>query len=286
MTGITAFIKRHPVLNYFALTFAISWGGVLLVIGGPSGIPATAAQSDRLFPAVYLAMLAGPSIAGLLLTALVDGRQGLREFRARLLTWRVALRWYTVALLGAPLAAIVVLLSLSVFSQDFVPQIFATDDPAVLLLFGLGVGLGAGFFEELGWTGFAVPHLRQRLGLRATGLFVGLVWAAWHVLVMLWGIGDAAGSMSPALFITVDLLSFLPVYRLLMVWVYDCTRSLLVAMLMHASLTATTLIFMPRATGASLLTYDLALAASLWLVIATAALGGRVRDLHQASAHS
>ena len=68
-----------------------------------------------------------------------------------------------------------------------------------------------------------------------------------------------------------------------MVWVYDCTKSLLVAMLMHASLTATTLIFMPQATGASLLSYDIVLAASLWLVIATAGLGGHVRSRHPVS---
>jgi hypothetical protein len=37
MTTTKAFIVRHPVLTYFALTFAISWGGVLLVIGGPGG---------------------------------------------------------------------------------------------------------------------------------------------------------------------------------------------------------------------------------------------------------
>ncbi len=28
-TSFQAFIKRHPVLSYYALTFAISWGVVL-----------------------------------------------------------------------------------------------------------------------------------------------------------------------------------------------------------------------------------------------------------------
>jgi uncharacterized protein len=40
MRTVTAFIKRHPVLTYYALVFAISWGGMLLVIGRPGGLPA------------------------------------------------------------------------------------------------------------------------------------------------------------------------------------------------------------------------------------------------------
>ena len=66
MTAIKAFIKRHPVLTYFALTFAISWGGVLLVIGGPGGRASTAWQSDPRLPFMAVAMLAGPSVSGML----------------------------------------------------------------------------------------------------------------------------------------------------------------------------------------------------------------------------
>ena len=48
MTTITAFIKRHPLVTYYILTFAISWGGMLLAIGGPGGLPGTPEQVDRL----------------------------------------------------------------------------------------------------------------------------------------------------------------------------------------------------------------------------------------------
>jgi hypothetical protein len=34
-------------------------------------------------------MLAGPSVSGILLTAVVSGRPGLRQFFSRLRTWRV-----------------------------------------------------------------------------------------------------------------------------------------------------------------------------------------------------
>jgi len=89
MTTITTFIKRRPLLTYFALTLAISWGGILLVIGGPGGIPGTCEQTEMLFPIALMVMLAGPSVVGILMTGLANGRAGVREFLSRLLRWLV-----------------------------------------------------------------------------------------------------------------------------------------------------------------------------------------------------
>ncbi len=83
-TSFQAFIKRHPV-TYYALAFAISWGVVLLVIGGPGGIPGTSGQITRLLPPAVAASYAGPAVAGLLLTGLVSGGAGFRELLSRLL---------------------------------------------------------------------------------------------------------------------------------------------------------------------------------------------------------
>jgi hypothetical protein len=102
MRTITAFIKRHAVPTYHALAFAISWGGIIIVVG-PGGVTGTTKPPDVLLPFVYLAMLAGPSVASLLLTGLVDGTAGFRELVSRLLKWRVGARWYAAALLTAPL---------------------------------------------------------------------------------------------------------------------------------------------------------------------------------------
>jgi len=72
MTTIKAFIKKHPVLTYFALTFAISWGGVL-ILGAPYGMPTTEEQSAKVWPIVFLPYFLGPSLTSLLLTGLVYG---------------------------------------------------------------------------------------------------------------------------------------------------------------------------------------------------------------------
>jgi membrane protease YdiL (CAAX protease family) len=272
MSGIRALVARHPARAYFALTFALSWGGVLLVIGGPQGMWGVKAENNPLFALVLVAMVAGPSVSGVLLTALLDGREGVRGLLIRLLRWRVGVRWYATGLLAAPLAAAAVTSVLALVSPEFLPGIAVADDRLGLVLLGVAVGLTAGVFEEIGWTGFAVPHLRRRHGVVATGLIVGVLWSAWHLLVVIWGIGDRAGTVPLSVFLIVDGLAGLPAFRVLMVFVYDRTDSLLLGILMHVSITAATLLLTPRTTGWHLLLHGVLFAAAVWGVAGAAAI--------------
>jgi membrane protease YdiL (CAAX protease family) len=273
-----AFIARHPLKTYFALAFAISWGGFVLVVG-PGGFPGNGSQFDSLMPLVAVAMLAGPSVAGILITGLVSGRAGLRALLSRLLRWRVAARWYAAALVPAPLLAGTVLVALSLTSP-----IFAEEGRATLLLVGIAAGLTT-VLEEVGWTGFAVPRLRLRYGVFATGIIAGVAWGAWHFLQALWVGGTYAGGVPLILYVPLSFLAGvaqLTAYRVLMVWVYDRTESLLVATLMHGSLTTSTIfLFTPAASGVAFLTYVWALAAVLWVVVAAVAFGARRRPSRQ-----
>jgi len=283
MKTIKVFIESYPLLIYFALVFAISWGGVLMVIG-PSGILGTTEQAETLLPIAILAMLAGPSVAGFVLTGLLYGRAGFRDLLSRMRRWRVGARWYAVALLTVPLLFTAVFLALSLTSPEFLPGIFVSEDKASVLLFGIAAGLMVGFFEELGWTGFAVPKLRLRHGILSTGLIVGVLWGAWHFLTNgVWASGTTSGELLLSLFLPAVLFTLLvgvlPAFRVLMVWVYERTDgSLLVAMLMHASLTASTLILTPVVTGVAFLTYGLVLATAMWLVVGAVAVanGGHI----------
>jgi membrane protease YdiL (CAAX protease family) len=273
MRTIKVFVTKHAVLTYFALTFAISWGGALLAIGGSGGMAGTTPASDPRFIYALMAMLAGPSITGILLTALVHGRTGLRAFLSRLLTWRVGARWYAVALLTAPLLMIATLSALSLTSPAYIPGIVTSDDKASLLLIGLGVGLAAGIFEELGWTGFAIPTMRPRYGVLTTGVLVGVWWSAWHLLPNVWARSASAGELAVSIFLAGTVfgvfVGYLTAFRVLMVWVYERTESLLVGMLMHLSFTASLLVLNPLGiSGVALMTYSFALAAAVWIVVA------------------
>jgi hypothetical protein len=74
---------------------------------------------------------------------------------------------------------------------------------------------------------------------------MGVLWGAWHG--PLFSKSDSFAGVLPLALLLVQLFSWLPAYRVLMVWAYDRTGSLLVAILMHVSLAATSIIFAPTA---------------------------------------
>jgi membrane protease YdiL (CAAX protease family) len=280
-TEMRDFVKRHAVPTYYAVAFAISWGVLVLIISGQGGVPRTPDAFARQVSFAIPAMLGGPAIAGILMTALVSGKAGFGELFSRLHRWRVGARWYAVALLTAPLVFAVVHTVLSLVSPTFLPGFLITSDKAPFLMMGVAAALMVGFFEELGWTGFAIPQLRLRYGVLATGLIAGVLWAVWHLpFIRVWPVVALTEGLPLGAFLAatsfVVLVGQLPAYRVLMVWVYEHTESLLVAVLMHMSLTASTFILGPAwVSGAALLVYDLALAAAWWLVVAAVALVNR-----------
>jgi membrane protease YdiL (CAAX protease family) len=234
-------------------------------------MPTTSELFEKLYPIVLLPYLLGPVISSILLTGLVDGKAGFRKLLSRLFKWRVNARWYAVALLTAPLLALTILFALSLISPAFLPNLFTTDDKLGLLLTGIAIGLiGGGLMEEPGWTGFALPRLRLQYGVFPTGLIIGFVWGVWHFLPTYWGSGDSSGVLSLSLLLPPCFfyIAVLPAFRVLMVWVYDHTESLLVVSLMHMSLTASTIfVLAPSVEGVQLFLYYLILATVLWGIV-------------------
>jgi membrane protease YdiL (CAAX protease family) len=274
--SVNAFIRQHPLLAYYVLAIAISWGAVLVVVG-PGGFLSTTGSSPN-FVLAGIASLSGPTVAGLLLTGLVGGRAGYRDLLSRLRRWRVGLRWYAVALLTAPVVNAATLVVLSLTSTAYVPDIVTSSDRLSPLLLGLGGGLAVAFFEELGWTGFAMPRFLARRGVLRTGLIMGVLWGIWHLPLFAGNAGLAAG-FSPVLLMAALLFAWLVPYRVLMVWLYSRTQSVLLVMLMHLPIVVGAYAFMDASLSAqeafiSLVAYG----AALWAVVGMVALasGGRL----------
>ncbi|MEZ4726936.1 MAG: CPBP family intramembrane glutamic endopeptidase [Caldilineaceae bacterium] len=219
-------------------------------------------------------MLLGPTVAGLLMIGLVDGKTGFHTLLLQLGALARCIRWYAVALLTAPLSVAVATLLLLPVSTDYMPAIVTTDDWAPLLLTSSTTGLIVALFEEIGWTGFAILRLRRRSSIFVTALIVGVVWGAWH-FPLFWEADTFTGGF-PLLLLLVRLFSWLPAYRVLMVWLYDHTESLLVVMLMHASLVAAQFTLFPLAlAGTTALIAILTWAVVLWAIVAAVTLANR-----------
>lgn len=261
----------------------------MLVSGGPGRISSNSGAVP--FLPLYFITVAGPILASLLLTGLYNGKKGYRKLLSRLLKWRVPARWYAVALFAAPISVFAALFALTLTSPEFMPGIFSSGNNPVARSFGLpggnkiifslfviGLGLFNGFVEEVGWTGFATPKLQLNRHLIASGLNLGIMWGLWHLLSNFIGSAASAGSVPLPFYLSVMLFSFLPPFRILMVWVYEHTESLLIGVLMHASLDAFWILSMPIAiTGEERMTWYIVWAAVLWGLVATFSLAMKKR---------
>jgi uncharacterized protein len=172
-------IRRRPVLAYYALTLAISWGNWLMLIArGEQVAPGSRASH---FPG-----LLGPMLAAFIVTAVIHGKSGVRDLLHRMLRWRTGWPWGIVIALSPLAMGLVVFVALSWTGtpmpalRDFAlfPGIpVATPLWLVLVL----VWIFNGYGEEVGWRGFLTEQLLQRYNRFHTALRVAGFWLVWHL---------------------------------------------------------------------------------------------------------
>ena len=255
--SIKAVIQRHPVGSYFGLAFTIAWAGSLIAVG-PKFVRAETMQfSDELY--IFLPMTAAPALAAITLTGIVDGSSGLRYLFSRMRRWRVGANWYAALLIFPVLITAVLLALATLISADFAPIFF----PA-----GILIGLFTGFFEEAGWMGYAFPKMQSKRSALATALVLGVIHVLWHIVPDYLGASGARGAYWLPHFLAMMLLA-MTAMRVLIVWVYVNTRSLLLAQLMHASSTGFLAMLDPTSISPASSTLWYAIyGVALWVVVA------------------
>jgi membrane protease YdiL (CAAX protease family) len=250
-------LVRHPIAAYFALTFSISWIAALAV-AAPHLIrqePLPNLTGILMFPA----MLLGPSISGVVLTWIVDGRPGLRDLSSRMFLARLPARWYAMLLLPPALVLAVLL-----FLRTFVSPVYAPNR----FLMGILFGIPAGFLEEIGWTGYAFPRMRSPNDGLAPGIVLGLLWALWHLPVINF-LGTATPHGAYWFHFFLSFAAAMTAMRVLISWMYTNTKSVLLAQLMHMSSTGSLVIFSPpRVNAPQEAVWYLVYGTVLWLVVA------------------
>ena len=159
MDGIKSLVMRHPLVTYFILAYALTW------------VLAPLLTISLLLGVVGLLM---PAVAAIVVTALTEGKPGVKTLLQRLKLWRVGLRWYVVAL-GLPVLLSAAVVALSILLGAPAQVEFSPVSLLTMIVFVLVVG------EEIGWRGYALPKLLQNHSAVAASLILGVLWGGWHL---------------------------------------------------------------------------------------------------------
>jgi membrane protease YdiL (CAAX protease family) len=125
----------------------------------------------------------GPSLAGLIVVALVGGRKGLGDMFRRLFRWRVSLVWWAVALL-VPVVLTLVAIGVHVLTGGEAPSLLFWKQewymaPVLMLILLTPLFGGPGGEEPFGWRGYMQPQLQEKWGRRGplmTSAAIGITW--------------------------------------------------------------------------------------------------------------
>jgi membrane protease YdiL (CAAX protease family) len=170
--------NNKNLFAYFILAYAFSW---------TIGIPLALTKQDiiqPIFPQWFHYFVGyGPMLSALIVTWTTQGEKGLKELWGRITRWKVGSSWWFVVL--SPLiVGFVVVVAMNLLTNN---KISLSELGVINFLPPLGIGalflwiLTFGIGEEVGWRGYALPHLQKNRNALSATLILAIFWAFWHV---------------------------------------------------------------------------------------------------------
>lgn len=222
--------KRKPllgksVLAFFILVFALTipfW-----MLGAVTDL--------KLLPGLPVAALSTfcPMLAALILAYWQNRAKGVKLLLKQVLDFKkITLIWYTPILLLMPLVMVLSFGVMRVTGFSVPVPVISIMTTIILCIVFFISALG----EELGWSGYAIDPMQNRLGTLKASIILGLIWAVYHYIALLqihrsigwiawWSLGTVAT-------------------RVIIVWIYNSTgKSVIAAALFHMTINVTWQLF-------------------------------------------
>jgi membrane protease YdiL (CAAX protease family) len=224
MNSITSFIKRYPQGTFWGIVWSANFLGWYMAFKYPSDL--------------WLLGISAVSLTGVLITAIADGRAGLKTYFSRIVRWRVGLKWYAVALF-LPLVLRLAAFGLNLASGATLSTNIQLPAWSELIAGFLFVFFTIALFEEPGFRGFALPRLLVGRSALAAGLILGVLHTIWHLPNFI------TGDDAPVVILIII------GGAVLNTWLFNNTNgSVFMAMLLHASVNLWAEVFNPFFSGA------------------------------------
>lgn len=216
-SGVSRWIARHPLTAFLAWLFTVGQALAFFPLVVDVPVP------DQVF--IVATSVIGLFLPAVAITWIADGRAAAVRYLRRFVDWRVAWRWYVLALAVVPVVAVVLArLMLGAPTGSWTAALVS----GFALSFVLTL-VPNNWVEEGAWSGFFQARLQERHSLVVAALLVAPVFALQHVSL-------AVGNPLP---VAVLLLAFLAVlmipYRILTGRVWNRTGSLLILGFLHAA---------------------------------------------------
>ena len=212
MNMLISRIKQRALAIFCILTIALSFAATLLPL--PTEV-------------IPVGMVFIPALMAICLTALSEGKTGVRLLLSKLVQWRISIKWVIIALALA--FAVRLTMSLIALGLGIISTIqLRPGGPASYILLAVIFFIFA-IPEELGWRGYALPKLLEQRSPLAAGLIVGVLWGSLHLALLLPGMMNEGAPLLATLLALVG-------GSVLFTWLYvNSGGSIVLTTLFHAA---------------------------------------------------
>lgn len=243
-------LAKYQLIIFFILAFATTWFAQITayLYAYPNGYQLTneaniihllgllqGTLNPEFLPYYLLFVFSfGPTIAGIIVTALFKGKSGLKNLLARTTKYKLEIKWYLLVII-VPLLLSVISLLLGYVLSGFQPIEFNFLVPVSLFIpFLLYMIIFTGLQEELGWRGYALPELQKKYSAEKSSWILGIAWGLWHIPANL-----AAPFLSGQLSVPIVVVTLLALtigivgWTIVNTWFYNNTESVFLIILLH-----------------------------------------------------
>jgi membrane protease YdiL (CAAX protease family) len=203
------FVRQRPLVSFYVLAILIALAANVLRAMDPTPLGPmfkmlqethahlnilTAIRSTFDYPAAYTFLLfpAAPMLAALVVTGVGYGRAGFRELLSRCAPWRAPVSWRQGVTVIAVCFVVFFALTGMMWVQTYLyapPGTldhtflrYGSDPLTIYAMLAASLLISPGpLLEELGWRGFALPHLLKKFDPLSAALILGIMWWAWHL---------------------------------------------------------------------------------------------------------
>jgi membrane protease YdiL (CAAX protease family) len=170
-------LNSNKIISFIGITYIFSWAVWF------SGI---ALNSNAMIEDIWIYLLVGsfsPTVAAIIMLYIEDGFKGIKQLFTSVFRFKFHVKYWLVSLFMLPVIWSIVffLIGKEAAEPDLTGLAYITILIAPINGFmGIFTGIGP-IGEEIGWRGYLLGKMLKKLSLLKTNLLLGLVWAFWHL---------------------------------------------------------------------------------------------------------